>query len=148
MANNEDQKHDKNISSNPPSVAMESKRDVENSNDEKINQDFHGYPHLPAKEGNMGKQTSNHKVDAEQQQMGTGANTSGVNQRYLAGQDSQKVENAMTPQPGVGNDDLQNDLDAPPVRNDEIGVPHNVSNEELKNKESLPGTDMNEAGKS
>ena len=41
---------------NDPSKPMDSKREVENSNDEKTDQDFPGYPHYPAKDDILNQQ--------------------------------------------------------------------------------------------
>ena len=45
---NTDNNSDRNkIPENDPSKAMDSKREVERSDDAKIDQDFPGYPHIP-----------------------------------------------------------------------------------------------------
>src|SRR5205085_11284928 len=111
------------IPENDPSKAMDSKKEVEQSNDEKTDQDFPGYPHYPAKEDIMDKRTDTHRVDMDVENLPNSRNTSGVNQRFLAGQDRQSTENAMTPQPGLGNDNLDiqmgNDAD---VNEDDLAV--------------------------
>ena len=48
------QKRNTGIPENDPSKAMDSKREVEQSNDPKTDQDFPGYPHYPAKGGYYG----------------------------------------------------------------------------------------------
>ena len=160
MNRNNDHNSKTNIPENNPSKALDSKREVENSTDEKTDQDFPGYPHYPAKEDIMDQRTDSHRVDVDVENIASGPNTSGVNQRYLAGQDRQKSDDTLTPQPGFRDEDMQDETDyqrgsrgdgsrddsaAFNSANDEIGTPHNVSNEDL-NTDDLPGTDLNEAG--
>jgi hypothetical protein len=91
--------------------------------------------------------------------MGTGPNASGVNQRFLAGLDREKTEN-VSQQGGYANDDMEDeldiqrgaradnygaDIDISSSKNDEIGVPQNISNEDLNNNKDLPGSDLDEA---
>ncbi len=122
---------------------MDSKQDVANANDEKINQDFPGYPHYPAKEDIMDQRTDNHRVDMDVENLPSSNNLSGVSQRF--GDTSEKVKEAMTPQPGLGDDDLDlkegtdadvtdDDLAILNSTNDEIGTPQNVSNDDLNIK--------------
>lgn len=118
MASNEENSRS-NIPENDPPKPMDSKRDVENSPDEKTDQDFPGYPHYPAKEDIMDQRTGSHRVDADLENTGTSQNASGVNQRF---------------QP------VQDDADN---RNEETGLPQNVSNEDLG--KDVPGTDIDEA---
>ena len=117
---------------------MDSKREVEQSPDGKIDQDFPGYPHYPAKEDIMGAESGFHRVDANLEDMGTGPNASGVNQRFLAGQERHLEQDAVAPKAEGESDDLA----AVNSTNDEIGIPHNVSNEELNSGEDLPGSDL------
>ncbi|RYZ48422.1 MAG: hypothetical protein EOO14_22145, partial [Chitinophagaceae bacterium] len=58
------------IPENDPSKAMDSKKEVAKSPDEKTAQDFPGYPHYPAKEDIMHKSTGSHRVDADMEQAG------------------------------------------------------------------------------
>ena len=113
-----DERSRSNIPDNNSSKPMDSRRDVEQSPDEKTDEDFPGYPHYPAKEDIMDSRTGSHRVDADLENSGRGQNVSGVSQRF----DS-------------GNDDNAN--------NDEIGIPQNVSNEDLGSDN--PGTDIDEA---
>ena len=55
------------IPENDPSKAMDSKKEVERSNDEKTDQDFPGYPHYPAREDIMDKRNDYTKenIDVE-----------------------------------------------------------------------------------
>jgi len=143
------------VPQNDSSKAMDSKKEVENSNDEKTDQDFPGYPHYPAKEDIMDQRTDSHRVDVDVENIPANRNTSGVSQRYLAGQDRNKAENAMQPQPGLGNDDLgirrgtesdvnSDDLAVLNSTNDEIGVPQNVSNAELDSDLDIPGAELDD----
>jgi hypothetical protein len=160
MNRNEENQRPSNIPENNPSKPMDSKREVEDSPDEKTDQDFPGYPHYPAKEDIMDQRTGSHRVDADIENMGTGPNASGVNQRFLDGQDRQKAEQAMTPQPGSGRDDMQDELDIKmgneaDVNSDElaalnsadaeIGTPQNVSNEDINTDLDIPGTELDDA---
>lgn len=126
------------IPENNPSKGMNSKQEVAQSPDEKTDQDFPGYPHYPAKEDIMDQRTGSHRVDANLEELGTGPNASGVNQRFLAGQDHQRshtAEEQDTDQEDTGMDG----------RNEERGVPQNVSNDELNRNADLPGSDVEEA---
>jgi hypothetical protein len=160
MNRNEENQRPSNIPENNPSKPMDSKREVEDSPDEKTDQDFPGYPHYPAKEDIMDQRTGSHRVDADIENMGTGPNASGVNQRFLDGQDRQKAEQAMTPQPGSGRDDMQDELDIKmgneaDVNSDdlaalnsadaEIGTPQNVSNEDINTDLDIPGSELDDA---
>lgn len=120
-----------------PSKPMNSKKEVAQSPDEKTDQDFPGYPHYPAKEDIMDKSTGSHRVDADLEEMGTGPNASGVNQRYLAGQDNDTAQTNLLHRQDADNAE---GLDG---TNEEIGLPHNVSNEDLDR--DVPGTDIDEA---
>lgn len=121
------------IPGNNSSKPMDSKRDVENSPDEKTDQDFPGYPHYPAKEDIMDQRTGSHRVDANLEEMGTGPNASGVNQRFLSGQNNERSE-----EPRSGK------LDANDSRNAEIGTPQNVSNEDINTNLDIPGTELDD----
>ena len=117
--NNNDPKN--NIPKNDPSKAMDSKKEVEQSPDNKIDQDFPGYPHYPAKEDIMNQRTESHRVDADLESMPAGPNRSGVSQRFVPNSEDETIL------PEGVNDDLGllNTTD------DEVGQPHNVSNEDL-----------------
>ena len=112
------------IPENDPSKAMDSKREVEQSPDEKTNQDFPGYPHYPAKEDMMHQRPESHRVDADLENLPSGPNRTGVSQRFTTNR-----SNNEEPQLPEGVND---DLDLLNTTDDEIGQPHNVSNEELK----------------
>ncbi len=126
---NERNNNDK-ASGNPqhnPSKAMDSKKEVEQSPDPKTDQDFPGYPHYPAKEDIMDKRTESHRVDADVENFPTSANRTGVSQRFL----SPNSEGEETPTTGFGANDQ---LDVTDSEEDEIGKPHNVSNEEMNER--------------
>lgn len=125
---------EKNTNANTnPSKAMDSKQEVDKANDEKIDQDFPGYPHYPAKEDIMDQRTDTHRVDADVEQFAAGPNASGLNRRFVDNQEKQ-----------TGHPDDTRSSDSPTsARNDEIGIPQNVSNEDADNKR--PGTDLEEA---
>ncbi|RYF84903.1 MAG: hypothetical protein EON98_07965 [Chitinophagaceae bacterium] len=136
--NRNEENNRSNIPANDPSKAMDSKREVEQSPDEKTDQDFPGYPHYPAKEDIMSQNSGFHRVDAKMEDMGAGPNASGVNQRFLAGQDKHQEQDSVTPRAEGESDDLA----AVNSRNDEIGLPQNVSNEDLNEGNDIPGSDL------
>jgi hypothetical protein len=146
---------EKDIPENDSSKPMDSKREVERSNDEKTDQDFPGYPHYPAKEDIMDQRTGTHKVDLDVENLASSRNASGVSQRFTPGIERERAKNSMTPQPGLGDDDLDlkmgteadvddDDLVALNSTDPEIGRPQNVSNEELENDLDVPGSDMDD----
>ena len=101
---------------------MDSKKDVEQSPDNKTDQDFPGYPHYPAKEDIMNQKPESHRVDADVENIPAGRNRTGVSQRFP----SSSADEPVLPE-GVTDDlDLLNTTD------DEIGQPHNVSNEDVQ----------------
>jgi hypothetical protein len=144
------------IPENDPSKAMDSKREVEQSNDQKTDQDFPGYPHYPAKEDMMDKRSGSEKADLDVENLASGRTQNAGNQRSMAGQDRQRADQAMTPQPGLGDDDLSikmgtdadvddDDLEVLNATNDEIGTPQNVSNEDLESELDIPGSELDDA---
>jgi hypothetical protein len=140
MNRNEENKDTNPIPESNPSKPMDSKREVEKSPDQKTDQDFPGYPHYPAKEDMMGLESGSHRVDANLEEMAAGANASGVSQRYSTGQAVPGQEQS-TPKAEGESDDLA----AINSNNDEIGIPQNISNEELTSGENLPGSDLNDS---
>ncbi|HEY0039114.1 MAG TPA: hypothetical protein VGB71_00555 [Flavisolibacter sp.] len=138
MNRNEEEKRNNPVPDNSSSKPMDSRRDVEKSPDEKTDQDFPGYPHYPASEDIMGQESGFHRVDANLEEIGTGPNASGVNQRFLAGQDRHQDQDAVTPKAEGESDDLA----AVNTNNDEIGIPQNISNEELNSGQDIPGSDL------
>ena len=119
------------IPQNDPSKPMDSKREVEQSPDEKTDQDFPGYPHYPAREDIMDTRTDSHRVDLDVESLASGPNKTGVGQRFTARQRQGNTE---------GMND--NDLLATDSENSEIGTPQNVEADQLGSE--LPGTDLND----
>ena len=117
--NNKDPKS--NIPQNDPSKAMDSKKEVEQSPDNKTDQDFPGYPHYPAKEDIMNQRTESHRVDADLENIPAGPNRSGVSQRFVPNSEDETIL----------PDGVNDDLGLLNTTDDEVGQPHNVSNEEL-----------------
>jgi hypothetical protein len=132
-----------NTPENDPSKAMDSKKEVEQSNDAKIDQDFPGYPHYPAKEDIMDQRTDSHRVDADVENLPSGPNGTGVSQRYLVQQDSDRTrqENlgSGADQEGFEGDDA---LAATNSRDEEIGIPQNIDHDDLKNRQGIAGSDL------
>ena len=95
-----------NIPENDPSKAMDSKKEVEQSNDEKTDQDFPGYPHYPAKEDIMNQKTGNHRVDIDVENLPRNKNTTGMDQRFPGEEDKKKAEEATESQLKQGTDEL------------------------------------------
>jgi hypothetical protein len=118
--NNKDNRN--NIPDSDPSKAMDSKKEVEQSPDSKTDQDFPGYPHYPAKEDIMDQRTESHRVDADVENIPAGPNHTGVSQRFAS----------TTPEETVLPEGVTDDLDLLNTSDDEIGQPHNVSNEDLQ----------------
>ena len=116
-----------NIPDQDPSKAMDSRREVEQSNDQKTDQDFPGYPHYPAKEDIMDQRTDSHRVDLDVENIPSNRNVSGVGQRFKQVQE----ENLENEESGLSSEEN---------RNEEIGKPQNVSNEDLDRPETIPGT--------
>jgi hypothetical protein len=154
MERNND-KNQSRVPENDPSKPMDSKREVEQSNDEKTDQDFPGYPHYPAKEDIMDQRAGSQKVDMDVENLARGRNASGVSQRFSSDSDRQRAENAMTPQPGLGDDDLglkmgtegdvnDDDLAVLNSADAEIGTPQNVSNEDMDTDLDIPGSELDD----
>lgn len=120
--NRSNNNHSERMPENDASKAMDSKRDVQNSNDEKTDQDFPGYPHYPAKEDVMDKRSDSHRIDMDAENLATGQNSSGINRRFA--DEKENVESNP-------DDDALESLDS---REEEIGKSQNVSNDDLKNK--------------
>lgn len=150
----------RNIPENDPSKAMDSKREVEQSNDPKTDQDFPGYPHYPAKEDIMDQRTGSHKVDMDVEKLASARNATGVSQRFARTQENQRTSVSDNQQPAEENND---DLDIRPgteadindddlailnSTNDEIGTPQNVSNEDLNTDLDIPGSELDDDNES
>jgi hypothetical protein len=140
-----------NIPENNPSKPMDSKREVEQSPDEKTDQDFPGYPHYPAKEDIMDQRTDTHRVDIDMENMSNARNITGVSQRFAADNSSEGKEGATSEE--ESEDDFRDinprtdytraDRNAPEEENAinaEIGIPQNVENSDWGRER--PGTDL------
>lgn len=114
---------------------MDSKKEVEQSKDPRTDQDFPGYPHYPAKEDIMDQRTDIHRVDLDVERLAAGQNKSGLNQRFA----DQSERNSESKEHVARREPLADE------RNEEIGTPQNVSDEDLGRQ--IPGTDLNEASK-
>jgi len=135
---------------------MDSKSEVEQSNDEKIDQDFPGYPHYPAREDIMDQRTGSHKVDMNLEDLASARNTTGLSQRFFSAQEAQRkpaTENQQSNEetnddlnlrPGTDADVDDDDLAVLNSTNDEIGVPQNVSNENEDIDLDIPGSELDD----
>lgn len=144
---NKDAQRGSNIPENDPSKAMDSKREVEKANDEKIDQDFPGYPHYPAKEDIMDQRTDMHRVDMDVENLPNSRNLTGVGQRFNS---TGSGKETVTP-PDAGDDfrDIGPRTETTNVgletlgsTNAEIGIPQNADNDDLNKR--MPGTDLDE----
>lgn len=141
------------VPENDPSKAMDSKREVEKSPDEKTDQDFPGYPHYPAKEDIMDQRTDMQRVDLNVEDLPNARNLSGVSQRF-APDASRNDQEGNAPKADSGEDfrDINPRTSYSPTErntsapgeaiNAEIGVPQNVENPDLGR--ARPGTDLAE----
>jgi hypothetical protein len=144
------------IPENDPSKAMDSKREVEQSNDPKTDQDFPGYPHYPAKEDIMDQRTGSNKVDMDVENLASARNATGVSQRFIRSQEGQRNTAPENREPTQENDDdldirsgtdadvNDDDLVALNSTNDEIGMPQNVSNEDINTDLDIPGSELDD----
>ena len=143
------------IPENDPSKAMDSKREVEQSNDPKTDQDFPGYPHYPAKEDIMDQRTGSNKVDMDVENLASARNATGVSQRFIRSQEGQRNTAPETSGSTEESDDLgirsgtdadvnDDDLAVLNSTNDEIGVPQNVSKEDINTDLDIPGSELDD----
>lgn len=158
--NSGNQKRDAGIPENNTSKAMDSKREVEQSNDAKTDQDFPGYPHYPAKEDIMDQRTGSHKVDMDMENLASSKNSSGVSQRFARSQENQRSPELQNSQetednnddlnirPGTDADVDDDDLAVLNSSNDEIGTPQNVSNEDINTDLDIPGSELDDESES
>ena len=148
---NTDNNRDKNrIPQNDPSKPMDSKKEIENSEDAKIDQDFPGYPHYPAREDIMDKRNDFTKENIDVENLPNSRNVSGVSQRFSGVQNQQGPEANMDSEDDldiregteadVDDDDLAilNSTDA------EIGRPQNVSDEDISADLDVPGSELDD----
>jgi|SRR5215218_6064206 len=146
--NTDDKDQGNRIPENDPSKAMDSKKEVENSKDNKTDQDFPGYPHYPAKEDIMDQRTDSHRVDMDVENLPSNRNVTGFSQRFSTGETSKGARQPQTaseddfsdigPRTEITNDNLDT-LDS---TNAEIGIPQNADNNDLDMER--PGTDLEE----
>ena len=155
MDRNKMEERENSVPDHNSSKAMDSRKEVEQSNDRKINQDFPGYPHYPAKEDMMDQRSDAQREDVDLENLTTKGNFSGLDQRFLAGQDRGKVQRSMVPQPGSGNDELklrmgneadvnEDDLQILNATNSEIGTPQNILNEDMDLDLDVPGSELDD----
>lgn len=135
MERNKSQR-DPRLPENDPSKAMDSKREVEQSNDAKTDQDFPGYPHYPAKEDIMDQRTDAHRVDMDVENLPSAHNATGVSQRFITAQESKKTGDVPV------SDEQEDQLAMLDSRDEEIGGPQTVSNKDLGKNSS--GTSIDE----
>ncbi|HEX2536324.1 MAG TPA: hypothetical protein VHK69_21430 [Chitinophagaceae bacterium] len=158
MENREQQNTPGRIPENDPSKAMDSKREVEQSNDEKLDQDFPGYPHYPAREDIMDQRNDFVREDIDVENLPNSKNMTGVSQRFQAGNNSERAEEPLQPGLAGGMEELDlrrgtdadvddDDLAALNASNDELGVPQNVSNDELQDLD-VPGSELDDENES
>jgi hypothetical protein len=141
------------IPENDSSKAMDSKKEVEQSPDKKTDQDFPGYPHYPAREDIMDQRTDSHRVDMDVENLPT-KNVTHVSQRFNASANPEQrretgSENENPDDLGIREgteaDVTDDDLEVLNSTNAEIGIPQNVSNEELNSDLDIPGTELDDA---
>lgn len=148
MDTNQSNDRGANIPDNDPSKAMDSRKEVEEANDNKIDQDFPGYPHYPAREDIMDQRNDYTRENIDVEELGTD-NGTGVSQRFLSGQkhnlsgesdrDGSAMDEAQYANDAQASGRGGDDAAAQDTQNAEIGVPQNVSNEDL-GRDDLPGT--------
>lgn len=117
---------------------MDNRKDVERSNDEKIDQDFNGYPHAPAREDLMAQKTDSHRTENNP----ASTNNSGVSERFATTDEKSERHTAETENATHSRTDSTVNKEA---RNAETGVPQNASQEDLQHPSQRPGTDLGEA---
>lgn len=144
------------IPQNDPSKPMDSKKEVEQSNDAKTDQDFPGYPHYPAREDIMDERTGVQQVDMNVENLPSGRNATGVSQRFISEQDKKAEENENKEEEvaddeedldlkmGTEADVDDDDLEILNSTNAEIGTPQNVSNEDLNSDLDIPGSELDD----
>lgn len=138
---------------NNPSKAMDSKREVDQSKDEKTDQDFPGYPHYPAREDIMDQRNDYIREDIDVENLPNSRNRSGVSQHFAATNNSERAKEAL--ESGLENDDLgmrpgtdadvnSDDLAALRSTDAERGQPQNISNEDLNTDLDVPGSELDD----
>jgi hypothetical protein len=147
------------VPENDRSKAMDSKREVAQSNDEKTDQDFPGYPHYPAKEDIMDQRTDTHRVDMDVEKLASSRNASGVSQRFAGDEQRAEQKKPASSAPESREDDLdirmgneadvtEDELSVLNSTDAEIGTPQNVSNEDLNTDLDIPGSELDDENES
>ena len=141
------------VPENNPSKAMDSKWEVERSNDEKTDQDFPGYPHYPAREDIMDQRNDYTRENIDVENLPNSRNVTGVNQRFLSGNNREQGEEPRSADsredeleinPGTEADVNDDDLAVLNSTDAEIGRPQNVSNEDLDADLDIPGSELDD----
>ena len=153
MTNSETNKTQSSFPENNSSKPMDSKQDVERSNDAKTDQDFPGYPHYPAKEDIMDQRTDSQQVDMDVENIPANKNNTGVGQRFTTenerGRDKERhnasEDDELEMKMGTEADVTDDDLTALNATNAEIGTPQNVSNEDMDSDLDIPGSELDDA---
>ncbi|MES2882733.1 MAG: hypothetical protein V4676_11330, partial [Bacteroidota bacterium] len=153
MTNNETNRDNNHIPESSSSKGMDSKQDVERSNDAKTDQDFPGYPHYPAKEDIMDQRTDSHQVDIDVENIPANRNNTGVGQRFTTenerGRDKDRHnasdDDDLQLKMGTDADVNEDDLNALGATDAEIGTPQNVSNEDMVSDLDIPGSELDDA---
>ena len=146
---NTDNRSDKNrIPENDPSKAMDSKKEVERSNDAKTDQDFPGYPHYPAREDIMDKRNDFTKENIDVENLPNSKNLSGVSQRFSSDQNAggvqENTEDELEIREGTEADVDDDDLAVLNSTDAEIGRPQNVSSEDIGSDLDVPGSELDD----
>jgi hypothetical protein len=94
------------------------------------------------------------REDIDVEKLPNSRNTTGVNQRFLAGQNNERAEEARIPgpatddelqmKPGTEADVTDDDLTALNDSNDKIGTPQNILNEEENTGLDVPGSELDD----
>jgi hypothetical protein len=143
---------------NNPSKAMDSKKEVEQSNDNRTDQDFPGYPHYPAREDIMDQRNDYQREDIDVENLPNSRNATGVSQRFGTGANREKAEEPFAP--GLSGDEelnLRNETSADVNEDDlialnatdgEIGRPQNVADEDINTDLDIPGSELDDENES
>ncbi len=99
--NNREGNDSSRIPENNPSKPMDSKREVENSNDEKTDQDFPGYPHYPAREDIMDQRNDLRRENIDVENLPNSRNVTGVSQRFTDNQANDRSMDADAEDLGI-----------------------------------------------
>lgn len=138
---NQQENRNRNFDASKP---MDSRKEVAQSNDEKIDQDFTGFPHAPTREDQIDVETGEHNTDATVEKMSASPNNSGVSERFASG-DEESVQ--RTKNKNTDNPQREKKAAGEEPHNDETGIPQNVTTKDLENPVELRGTDIEEASR-